>query len=529
MALTGLMTFALLGIIWVQLVWIRQAVKVRNEQFDRSVARSLNNVVESLERRSDQQILLKTQKQDSLFFEELNRSLFPGSPVTGVPADVAPGAAGSISYYFEGTSRQQSRRNGGTLSEKQYYYEKGRFTFPNRPESYPLHSPEGRSRDSLSEEQRRKYMERISEKKARLEAIGNQMMREIYEWEKEQRFDNIGVREQLEEVFSNAQLNTPFQYGIIQNGKIREGSFIDTAAIYTSPYQVKLFPGDIFTRDLRLSVLFPERKNYILKSMGLLLGGSAVFSLVILVTFGLSIWFIVRQKRISEMKSDFINNMTHEFKTPIATISLASDSLLNERVIMNKDQIRYFTGMIQKENQRMNKQVESILQIARLDKKDLQVQFQQSDIHELIEKAIQSVKIQVENRGGEIRAELKAENAVLSADPMHVTNMVYNLLDNANKYSPGTPGIAVRTKNAPGGVVLSVEDNGMGMSRQVQSRIFERFYRQTSGNVHNVKGFGLGLNYVGAIVEAHRGWIKVQSELGKGSVFTVFLPFTPDN
>jgi two-component system phosphate regulon sensor histidine kinase PhoR len=225
------------------------------------------------------------------------------------------------------------------------------------------------------------------------------------------------------------------------------------------------------------------------------------------------------------MKSDFINNMTHEFKTPIATISVATDSINNEKVVNDPEKIRYFTGMIKKENARMNRQVEDILTIARLDKKDFEFNWEAINVHDLIEDAIQGIILQVEKRGGKIVANLEAVNSMITTDRMHCTNVVYNLLDNAIKYSAESPEIKVRTYNKANGVLIAVEDKGIGMTKAVQNKIFERFYRQTSGNVHNVKGFGLGLSYVKAVLEANQGTILVQSEPGKGSKFELFLPF----
>jgi two-component system phosphate regulon sensor histidine kinase PhoR len=252
---------------------------------------------------------------------------------------------------------------------------------------------------------------------------------------------------------------------------------------------------------------------------------SFLFSLIILVTFGLSVFYILRQKKISEMKSDFINNMTHEFKTPIATISVATDSITNEKVMSDPEKIRYFAGMIKKENNRMNRQVEDILTIARLDKKDFEFHWEPVDVHDIISDAVQGIAIQIEKRGGKTELDFKAQNPVITTDKIHGTNIFYNLIDNAVKYSVHPPEIRITTTNKNNGVLISVQDNGIGMSKAVQARIFERFYRQTSGNIHNVKGFGLGLNYVKAVVEANNGSILVQSEPGKGSRFDVFLPF----
>ena len=224
------------------------------------------------------------------------------------------------------------------------------------------------------------------------------------------------------------------------------------------------------------------------------------------------------------MKSDFINNMTHEFKTPIATISLAADTIANSKIIGDEKQVRHFVGMIKKENVRMNKQVENILQISTLDKSEMEFSFEELDLTSIIQLSIDTISIQVEGRGGAIFFYPEADNSIIEGDPEHLTNLIHNLLDNANKYSPEKPEITIRTQNVAGSLKVSVEDAGMGMNKSVQSKIFARFYREAGGNVHNVKGFGLGLSYVKAIVEAHSGTIEVWSEVVKGTRFDVYLP-----
>jgi two-component system phosphate regulon sensor histidine kinase PhoR len=221
--------------------------------------------------------------------------------------------------------------------------------------------------------------------------------------------------------------------------------------------------------------------------------------------------------------------MTHEFKTPIATISLAADTITNAKVIKDEASIRHFIGMIKKENSRMNKKVETILQIASLDKKEIEFRFENVSLHTIIEHAVETIEIQVHQRNGSIHINLNAEEPFIYGDGEHLTNLVSNLLDNAIKYSPEFPEISISTKNYEKGIILTVEDKGIGMTKAVQSKIFERFYRQSSGNIHDVKGFGLGLNYARSIIEAHKGNISVFSEPGKGSRFEIFLPFNWEN
>ncbi|MEZ5001386.1 MAG: HAMP domain-containing sensor histidine kinase, partial [Bacteroidales bacterium] len=368
----------------------------------------------------------------------------------------------------------------------------------------------------------------VLKKSEELRQMGDKMLSEIYEWE-------VGTETNLSELYntlktelSNSGIDTPFEFAIIEDNRVVDGIMpgASEAEFLTSNYSVRLFSDRLIRKNTRLSVVFPKKANFILGSMSLILGASMLFSLIILLTFALSIFLILRQKRVSEMKSDFINNMTHEFKTPIATISLAADTISNPRVIGDQERIKHFVSMIKKENTRMNKQVETILQISSLDKKEMEFIFGEVDIHEIIGRAIETIGIQVEERGGNIYFYPEAKNPVVRGDSEHLTNLFHNLLDNANKYSESNPEITIRTESADGYIMITVEDRGIGMTKSVQSRVFERFYRQSSGNVHNVKGFGLGLNYVRAIVEAHEGRIELFSEPGKGTRFEVYLPQT---
>ena len=374
-------------------------------------------------------------------------------------------------------------------------------------------------------------LEWVKKRSSEFQNMSDQMIAEIYQWEKTLEVDNKVVDYAIKQSLSYAGIQTPFEYAIIKDGVVQDGTFKKSQKndFLKSKYMVRLFSGNIIRQNLVLSIIFPERTNYVLGSMAWILGGSMIFSLFILATFALSLFFIIRQKKINEMKSDFINNMTHEFKTPIATISLAADTITNPKVIKDEARIKHFISMIKNENSRMNSKVETILQIASLDKKEIEFRFENVSMHMIIEHAVETIDIQVQQRNGKINLKLNAAEPVIYGDSEHLINLVNNLLDNAIKYSPESPDITIETRNSENGIILSVEDKGIGMAKAVQSKIFERFYRLSSGNVHNVKGFGLGLNYARSIIDAHGGNINVFSEPGKGSRFEIFLPFKSDN
>jgi two-component system phosphate regulon sensor histidine kinase PhoR len=274
-----------------------------------------------------------------------------------------------------------------------------------------------------------------------------------------------------------------------------------------------------------LVVIVPHQGAIIFKEIIWFILGTILFTLIITTAFFLTIRALLRQKKLSEIKSDFINNMTHEFKTPLATISLAVDALKNEKVIGDKEKMDYFTGIIKEENKRMNKQVETILQAALLDKQKIQLNLIKTSAHKLIESAINNIRLPLQEKNGQIEIHLDASQDTIKADEVHFTNMINNLLDNAVKYSK-QEGLIIKifTQLYKDSLQIRIEDNGIGMSKETLSRIFEKFYRAHTGNIHDVKGFGLGLSYVKAMTTAHKGTISAESTLGKGTTFVINIP-----
>ena len=535
-----MMLVSITGIIWVQIVWIRNAVGIRNENFNRAVLNCLDDAANMIE---------SSRKMDFFNNFVLNDPIMFGNNPADIAGYLSIGSYSSqngsnfslritnqsITGNFDSIQGTEINRSVIVSGDTTVYSDTVSFFIksPDQPGEMKIVSQgaTGNPDPSAVYIKRNEFLNWVKKRGSEFQNMSDQMISEIYLWEKTLEINNNEIGYALQRSLMFSGIETPFEFAVIKDGRVVEGTFKKSARgdFLKSNYMVRLFPDNIIRQDLLLSVVFPERTNYVLGSMALILGGSLLFSFIILATFGLSLFFIIRQKKISEMKSDFINNMTHEFKTPISTISLAADTITNPKVINDESSVRHFISMIKKENSRMNKKVETILQIASLDKKEIDFRFENVSLHSIIERALDTIEIQVQQRNGTIRLNLGAGEPVIYGDTEHLTNLVNNLVDNAIKYSPESPDVTVETKNNEKGIIMTVEDKGIGMTKSVQSKIFERFYRQSSGNIHDIKGFGLGLNYVRAIVDAHKGLVTVFSEHGKGSRFEIFLPFTWEN
>ena len=275
-----------------------------------------------------------------------------------------------------------------------------------------------------------------------------------------------------------------------------------------------------------LWVILPEFKTQVWRSLIWMIIGSVLFTLIIITAFYLTVKTMLNQRKLSLIKSDFINNMTHELKTPLATISLAVDALKNDKVQNDPDKRSYFSGIIKEENKRMNKHVETILQAATMDKQELKLNFQPLHVHEIIRKVLENFTLQLNDKNARVSLFLNARNDLVQADEVHFTNLLNNLVDNAVKYSKEELLITVTTHSTNNYLIVQVQDNGIGMNKETVKRIFEKFYRAHTGNLHNVKGFGLGMSYVKTVIDAHKGKIKVDSTVGKGSTFTIEMPLS---
>jgi two-component system phosphate regulon sensor histidine kinase PhoR len=292
-------------------------------------------------------------------------------------------------------------------------------------------------------------------------------------------------------------------------------------------YSFPILPGTGIASTDYLLVYFPGKSNYAFANLWGMLLVSIALLIIIISAFAYSMLTIIRQRKLSELKNDFINNMTHEFKTPIATVSLACQALSDTDIPRTHEMYDSYIQIISDENRRLGVMAEKILQTAILEKGKLNLRLETINLHSLVSDVIKNIAIQVEIRDGSIVTAFHAANPTIKADKVHLANLVYNLLDNANKYSPRKPYIQVSTQDAEGGIYLKVKDNGIGINKVNQKKIFEKLYRVPTGDVHNVKGFGLGLSYVKFVVEKHGGSIGIESEVNKGSTFIVFLPANP--
>jgi two-component system, OmpR family, phosphate regulon sensor histidine kinase PhoR len=360
-----------------------------------------------------------------------------------------------------------------------------------------------------------------------------------------QRFTASEISEKITKAFTRMHLeNIPFEFqlatisprtGVLnqveRQSRNFETMFNDTVNNYNRATMI-ISPSGSAAENLDVAeglvVVVPGLQKIVLKSLRLRIAISLLFTLIIVAAFYLTVRTMIRQKKLGEIKNDFINNMTHEFKTPIATISLAVDAIRNEKVLNDKEKIGYFSGIIKEENQRMNRQVETILRASQLEKQEVELNVKPVQVNQLIHKVVDNFTLQLQQKQGSIELHLDAVNDTIEADEVHLFNLVNNMVDNALKYSKEnvSPVVKISTNSGPKTFNIRIEDNGIGMTRDTLKKIFERFYRAHTGNIHNVKGFGLGLSYVKTIVEAHGGTIRAESTLGRGSIFSIELPLS---
>ena len=553
-----LMSIALAGLILLQAYWIKHDFESKAKQFDGTVMMAMNKIVEQVEEMENRRLVVNnfiSLEDSSITFVGLNDSLLniissvameppmPPPPPPGPPSPARELDEAITKKFGKDKLLQKSWNPDGELSflhldstidiriEKNIEQREIIDLSFNRRinELNPMDEPMVDQNSALEERKIALVEKRMKTKMKKLNSIMQKLTFQIVDPQgnifnriSKRNLDSIVMAE-----IKNHDLELDYKYGVFQKN-IPKALLLtnkdDSLSLINSPYQLSLFPNDIINKSEVLCLDFNNKFNYILSSMFLMLLFSLLFTGIIITGFGYTLFVIQQQKKLAIIKNDFINNMTHEFKTPIATIAIANESIQDPRVSQSPDKLEFYTGIIKDENERMLRQVETVLQMAQIDKGEIKINKENIGLKEVIESAAASMQLPVQQREGHITIDWEGKDVQIYADPNHIMNVFINLLDNANKYSPEAPAIRVHVYSDSSKVTIAIHDKGIGMSKEVSKRVFETFFRATSGNIHDVKGFGLGLSYVKAIVDMHNGQIEVQSELGKGSSFIIRLP-----
>jgi two-component system phosphate regulon sensor histidine kinase PhoR len=512
------MSLSLLGIIFVQVYWFNTSFENNEEQFKFHVKQVLGNVAQKLQ-----------QKEEYAFYSKYNKA--KDSSAT-VPKD---DNLLEFGYYQRNAKTNQTIVYSNSIVSQDYdifstFFDKNsdsiklkNFISKRKTEIFNNNSLENNSI------QQNKIPDLTIEKAGSLDILNSAQFEIQYKdiaatFPIQDRISVLELNEILAKELEEYGIKTPFEFNVYSKGlatKIKSERFrFDKYATYSIP----IFVDNENTTNYQLLVSFPQKKKFLFSEILAITLLSIVFTLIIIIAYANALHQLIKQRHISEIKTDFINNMTHEFKTPIATINLALDAIKNPKVIDDKEKVFRYLQMIRDENKRMHAQVENVLRISKLEKKELDITKENLDIQEIIEDAIEHVHLIIEDRGGVINTHFDALRTSALLSDVHFTNLMVNILDNAIKYSPEAPEIDIYTENIKDSILIKVQDKGLGMSKVAQKRIFEKFYREHTGDIHNVKGHGLGLAYVKRIVEDHNGHIFVESEKGKGSTFIIKIP-----
>ncbi|MCT4602618.1 MAG: HAMP domain-containing histidine kinase [Marinifilum sp.] len=487
---TIVLCISLFGLILVQIKYFQSASKLKEEQFDLTVSKALDQVVSKLEHDEEVQMILKGNGSGSADLTGQSAVITESSTLTfTIPMDTKHDKA------IIGISHKNKNIN---IAEG--YLKPGGFANLQKQFNKTLASSSG------------KYGQLAAK-------LQNENLK------LKDRIDLNSLPKLIEQKLRDNGIKLNFEYAVkVNNLKFEAASknyFRNPSSHRHTKY---LFPNDVyFASSNLLHVYFPGQQRYLIQSYSMLLP-SFLLTLVLILCSAFTIFIIFRQKKLSKIKNDFINNMTHEFKTPISTISLASQMLKDNSVTTTPTFIDHIAKIINDESKRLTYQVEKVLQMAIFNEARMKLKLKPINVHKIIQNLLPNFTIRVEDKSGNMYQNLDASQDLIMADEVHVSNVVSNLLDNAIKYCKDTPEISISTRNKDKGIVISITDNGIGISKEDQKMIFERFFRVHTGNVHNVKGFGLGLSYVKKVVDAHNGEVNVESVLEKGSKFEVYLP-----
>ncbi len=513
-----LMSLSLIGIIVVQVYWFNTSLKNNDEQFRFHVAQVIGNVAERIQKEEAYSFIDKYKKLKDSIGKDPERSDFL-----------------EFGYYQRNSKTNETIIYSNNIISEDFNLSSS--LFDKKIDSLKLKNFTSKRTTEIYHNNKidnsslqHKISPDVKIQKAGNLAILDNAQFEIF-------FKDIAAAKPIQERISVEKLRdllkfyldeydvkTPFEFGIYSNGlatKIKSEKFRYEKSNTSS---IPIFTDNDGNTKYELMVSFPQKKRFLFSELIGITILSIIFTLIIIIAYTSALSQLIKQRQISEIKTDFINNMTHEFKTPIATINLALDAIKNPKVIDDHEKVKRYLQMIRDENKRMHAQVENVLRISKLEKKELEINKENNNVHDIISEAIDHVNLIIEDRQGKITTHLQATRTHALLNDVHFTNVIVNILDNAIKYSPNPPIIDVYTENVKDYIIIKVKDQGLGMSKVAQKRIFEKFYREHTGDIHNVKGHGLGLSYVKRIVEDHNALIFVESEKGKGSTFIIKIP-----
>ncbi len=520
------MAFAMIGLIVVQAYWIKNAYQLKEKQFGQAVNRALNNVaVELQERETMWNFLNEVEASDTSWPgpQEIFSFQFEGSQSGGeinmdFNARFHQDRIPDENYYIYEKTDPQSGNTEVTIVAQDTVLTNDDYSLLNVYASRGVH---------IRWIQPDQIMSRLKRDMVENQIFFNRVMRRMIAPNTpiEHRINREILNRIIDRQLAGSGIDLNYEYAVLRdNLEVAFHTDNYNAEEESDYFMASLFPGDFFSNSGYLSLYFPRKASFLLRSLGFMGISSMILTLIIIMSFSITIYIIFRQKRLSEIKNDFVSNMTHELKTPISTISLASQMLNDNSIPGKMKNLDKISGIITDESKRLGYQVEKVLQMAIFDRGRLKLKKKKTDLHDLIHNVVVNFTLQVEKQNGMVKESYNAENTVLEVDPVHFTNLVSNLLDNAVKYSGDDPQVGVATYNRNDMFIMRIRDNGIGIKKEDQKRIFEKFYRVPTGNVHNVKGFGLGLSYVKMIVDEHNGSISLKSELTKGTEFEISLP-----
>ena len=513
---------ALAGLIGVQSYWIHNAYNIQEQQFVQLVNTTLNGITEDIQSYEVVQVI---REMDMPY--PFQRGFKPQSPPKSLLDTII---AGKKNFELPHIRIPNEERNASQNDAVRNYWQPRSFVqqdfmqinaqFNGISSNFQINSSSSLSVVSppVSPEERRARRRMIADATvARLQQS---------DFKLEDRIDGETLDYIIRTEMNQSEVDIPFEYAVIEKDseeKIFQSKNFNPKREHKI-FSTSLFPFDWFeSQPYYLNIYFPGQGNYLFKSIGFMSISSIVLTLAVIFTFAVTVYQMQRQKKITSIRTEFVNNVTHELKTPISTISLASQ-MLNDKTISNESKnYDHLSTVIADESKRLSQQVEKILQMAIFDHGKLMIKFKELDVHELANTVVRNMLIQIKNKNGQIIKNLDAVNSIAEVDEVHFTNVMFNLIDNAIKYSNGRPDITLTTADTHDGLSVSIQDRGIGITKTDQKRIFDQFYRVSTGNVHNVKGFGLGLAYVRNVVKAHNGTIEVESEPGNGTRFTIFL------